>query len=259
MPERTLAGRTALVTGSGRNIGEAIAYSLARLDANVVINVRASTDDGRRVSEAVRALGGESILIVADVSHSTEVNRMAAEATGRFGVIDILVNNVGISPMVPLLEAGDDHWDLVIRTSLSSACHCTRALVKGMSDQRWGRIINIGGQAGLRGTKFKAANASAKAGLIGLTREIANEFGARGVTCNHVGPGQFEQMHEVVYYEERSAELDPGFVQRWKAQIPAERLGRPEDVAEACAFLASDGASYINGQTLLVNGGMMFV
>lgn len=255
----SLRGRTALVTGSSRNIGEAIAYALARQGANVIVNTRASAADGKRVAEAVRGLGVESELLMADVSDSGQVAHLAEAARNRFGKVDILVNNVGISPMVPVLEATDEHWDLVLRTSLSSAFYCIRAFVGPMAEQGWGRIVNIGGQAGLRGTKFKAANAAAKAGLIGLTREIANEFGDRGVTCNHIGPGQLERMHEVVYYQDHSQELDPGFVERWRAQIPAGRLGTADDVAAACAFLVGDAAAYITGQTLLVNGGMMFV
>jgi 3-oxoacyl-[acyl-carrier protein] reductase len=255
----TLEGRTALVTGSGRNIGAAIALALAEEGANVVVNVRHSLEEGERVTALIRERGVEAELIPADVSDSSEVKRLAQSALSRFERIDILVNNVGISPMMRMDEMTDDFWDLVLRTSLSSAFYCMRELVGGMAANGWGRVVNIGGQAGIRGTRFKTANAAAKAGIIGLTRAVANEWAEHGITCNHIGPGSLEEVHELVYYEDRTRELDPTRRERLAATIPAGRLGTAQDIADACAFLVSDKASYITGQTLLVNGGMMFV
>lgn len=256
-----LEGKSALVTGSGRNIGEAIAKALAARGVNIVVNVRASVAEGEKVTEEIRALGVDAFLVVADVTDSAQVRTLARKALDRFAAIDILVNNVGIAPMARLQETTDEFWDQVLRTSLFSAFYCARELVGPMVERRWGRIINIGGQAGLRGTRFKSANAAAKNGLIGLTRAIANEFAEFGITCNHVGPGYLERAHDVVYYEDHVHEVDPGYKtkERKLSHIPAGRLGTPGDIAGVCAFLASEEAGYVTGQTILVNGGMMFV
>jgi 3-oxoacyl-[acyl-carrier protein] reductase len=255
----TLEGRTALVTGSGRNIGAAIAKALSGAGANVVLNVRASIDDGQRVRDEILAAGGRCALIVADVSDSAQVERMTKEAVDEFGTIDILVNNVGVSPMTPLAKTTDEDWNFVLRTSLSSAFFCIRAVIEPMVERRWGRIINIGGQASLRGTKFKAANAAAKGGIVGLTREVSNEFAEFGVTCNHIGPGTMERAHELVYYRDETTDLDPNRKERLTKTIPVGRPGHPDEIAGVCLFLSSDAGAYITGQTILVNGGMMFV
>jgi 3-oxoacyl-[acyl-carrier protein] reductase len=255
----TFEGRTALVTGSGRNIGAAIAKALAAAGANVVLNVRASVEDGQRVRDEILATGSQCMLIVADVSDSSQVARMTQEAVDRFGAIDILVNNVGVSPMTPLVKTTDEDWDFVLRTSLSSAFYCIREMVEPMVERKWGRIINIGGQASLRGTKFKAANAAAKGGVIGLTREVSNEFAEFGITSNHIGPGTMERAHELVYYRDETKELDPNRKERLTQTIPVGRPGHPDEIAGLCVFLCSDAAGYITGQTILVNGGMMFV
>lgn len=252
-----LAGKTALVTGSGRNIGAAIAMRLGAMGARVAVNVRASLDEGKQVCAELERAGVECVLLPADVSRPDEVRRLA-EQIAAFGRVDILVNNVGISPMMTIAETSDEFWQLVLQTSLSSAFYCIRAFSPGMVEAGWGRIINIGGVAGIRGTKFKTANAAAKAGLSGLTRATSNELAEFGVTCNFVGPGHLESMHDKKYYEDGSDTVDPGFYQRWAAAIPAKRLGTADDVARGCAFLASPDADYITGQTMLINGGMFF-
>lgn len=254
-----LKGRTALITGSGRNIGEAIAKALARQGVNVVVNVRASVGDGERVTEEIRAMGVEAILVVADVTDSAQVRAMGARVRDRFGKVDILINNVGIAPMSRLQDTTDEFWDRVIRTSLTSAFYCIREFVGPMVEQRWGRIINIGGQAGIKGTKFKSANAAAKHGVIGLTHSVSNEFAEFGITCNHIGPGHLERAHEVKYYEDHIQELDPEYRQSQFKKIPVGRFGTAEEVAATAAFLASEEAAYITGQTILLNGGMYFV
>jgi 3-oxoacyl-[acyl-carrier protein] reductase len=256
--ELPLAGKVALVTGSGRNIGAAVAGRLGRMGAKVVVNVRASIDEGKAVCASLGEQGIDSTLRVADVSDSAQVRELGDDLIASFGRVDVLVNNVGISPMMPITETTDDFWHLVLNTSLSSAFFCTRAFAPGMIEARWGRIINIGGVAGIRGTKFKTANAAAKAGLSGLTRSTANELGEFGITCNFVGPGHLERVHERKYYKDESDTLDPGFSDRWAAMIPRKRLGTADDVASGCAFLASPDADYVTGQTLLVNGGMFF-
>lgn len=251
--------RWAIVTGSGRHIGKAIAMALAADGVNVVVNVRASLDQGKAVVAEIQGLGVDSFLEPADVSNSASVEAMSKRVLDRLGRIDILVNNVGIAPMMPLEQATDEHWRLVLDVGLSSAFYCARAFIPGMRANGWGRVINLGGQAGLRGTKYKVATVSAKAGLIGFTRAIANEFAEYGVTCNYLAPGRVDGSHAVKYYDDLADQVDPGARERWESRIPAKRLATTDDVAQAARFLVSDGAGYINGQTLPINGGLLFV
>ena len=182
------------------------------------------------------------MLVVADVTDSKQVEDMAKQAAA-LGHIDILVNSVGIAPMCRLRDTTDERWDQVLKTSLYSAFYCTRAFVDPMVERKWGRIINIGGVAGIRGSKFKAANTAAKAGLIGFMRAIANEFGAAGITCNHVAPGHMENTPKPVERDQQPA-LDPDYFDRWiKEHVPVGRRGRAEEVAEMCTYLASDTAA----------------
>ncbi|HLJ58463.1 MAG TPA: SDR family oxidoreductase [bacterium] len=254
-----LRGKWALVTGSGRNIGAAVADALAREGVNVVVNVRAARAEGEAVVNALTGRGVDACLVVADVSNPDQVRALGREVLERTGGIDILVNNVGIAPMHRLRETTDEQWDLILRTSLFSAFYCVRELVDAMVGRRWGRIVNVGGQAGLRGTKYKSANAAAKGGLVGFTRAVANEFAEFGITCNHVAPGLLERSHERPYYDDETGALDPEFRRRWLDRVPAGRPGSAEEVAAVCAFLCSEAAGYVTGQTILVNGGMMFV
>jgi 3-oxoacyl-[acyl-carrier protein] reductase len=253
-----LKGKNALITGSGRNLGAAVAAVLAREGANVVVNVRSSVAEGERTVEVVRSYGRKAILAVADVTDSKQVAEMAKQAAA-IGHIDILVNSVGIAPMCRLADTTDERWEQVMKTSLYSAFYCTRAFVQPMVERKWGRIINIGGVAGIRGSKYKSANAAAKAGLIGFTRSIANEFGEFGITCNHVAPGHMENTPKPVEWDQQPA-LDPDYFDRWiKEHVPIGRRGRAEELAEMCGHLASDMGAYITGQSILVNGGMVFV
>lgn len=250
--------RTAFVSGSGRNIGAAVAHALARQGMNVVVNVRTSVDEGERVCDELADYGVDVHLVVGSVADPKEVERMADEVLDKFGHVDVLVNNVGIAPMNRFADTTDEIWHMVLETSLSSAFYCTRAFVPGMQNEGWGRIVNVGGHAGLRGTRFKAANAAAKGGLMGLTRAVANEFAEFGITCNHVGPGQMEESHARKYYEDAAATLDPTYGADLLSRTPMGRRGRASEVAAACEFLVSERASYITGQSLLVNGGMYF-
>ena len=254
-----LQGHVALITGSGRNIGAAIAQAYAREGADVVINVRSSVAEGEETVRAVRALGRKATLIVADVTDRRQVRSMAEQAAREIGVVDILINSVGIAPMSKLLDTTDERWEEVMKTSLYSAFYCIREFAKPMMEKKWGRIINIGGVAGIRGSKFKSANAAAKAGIIGLTRAIANELGDQGITCNHVAPGHMENTPKPVSWDQQP-DLDPDYFDRWiREHVPAQRRGRAEEIAEMCTFLASEKGSYITGQTIPINGGMVFV
>ncbi len=253
-----LAGRTALITGSGRNIGAAIARAFAAEGANIVVNVRSSVAEGEAVVESVRMLGRECLLVVADVTDSRQVAAMADEAAG-LGPIDILVNSVGIAPMAPLKDTTDERWDQVLKTSLFSVFYCTRQFIEPMKERGWGRVINIGGVAGIRGSKFKSANAAAKAGVIGFTRAISNEFSEFGITCNHVAPGHMENTPKPVEWDQQPG-MDPDYYDRWiREHVPVGRRGRAEEIADMCVYLASDKGSYITGQTIPINGGMVFV
>jgi 3-oxoacyl-[acyl-carrier protein] reductase len=253
-----LKGKNALITGSGRNLGAAVAAVFAREGANVVVNVRSSVAEGERTVELVRSFGRKAVLAVADVTDSRQVAEMVKQAAA-IGHIDILVNSVGIAPMCRLADTTDERWDQVLKTSLYSAFYCTRAFVQPMVERKWGRIINIGGVAGIRGSKYKSANAAAKAGLIGFTRSIANEFGEFGITCNHVAPGHMENTPKPVEWDQQPA-LDPDYFDRWiKEHVPIGRRGRADELAEMCGYLASDMGAYITGQSILVNGGMVFV
>jgi len=253
-----LSGRTALITGSGRNLGAAIARAFAAEGANIIVNVRSSIAEGESVVRDVQALGRKCKLVVADVTSSAGVRFLAAEAAG-IGPVDILVNSVGIAPMAKLRDTTDERWEQVLKTSLFSVFYCTREFVEPMAERRWGRIINIGGVAGIRGSKYKSANAAAKAGVIGFTRAISNEFSEFGVTCNHVAPGHMENTPKPVEWDQQP-HMDPDYYDRWiREHVPVGRRGRAEEIADICVYLASDKGSYITGQTIPINGGMVFV
>jgi NAD(P)-dependent dehydrogenase (short-subunit alcohol dehydrogenase family) len=253
-----LEGRTALITGSGRNIGAAIARAFAGEGANVVVNVRASIAEGEAVVRDVLAAGRKCKLVVADVTDSAQVKRMAKEAAD-IGPVDILVNSVGIAPMAPLKDTTDERWSQVLHTSLFSVFYCTRELIEPMKARGWGRVIKIGGVAGIRGSKLKAANAAAKAGVIGFTRAVSNEFSEFGITCNHVAPGHMENTPKPVDWDQQP-HVDPDYYDRWiREHVPVGRRGRAEEIADMCVYLASDKGAYITGQTIPINGGMVFV
>ena len=254
-----LSGRNALITGSGRNIGAAIARAFAAEGANIVVNVRTSVAEGEAVVSDVRAAGRKCTLIVADVTDSRQVGDMSRRAIAEVGPIDILVNCVGIAPMAKLKDMTDERWDLVLKTSLFSVFYCTREFVDPMVARKWGRIINIGGVAGIRGSKYKSANAAAKAGVIGFTRAISNEFSEFGITCNHVAPGHMENTPKPVEWDQQP-HMDPDYYDRWiREHVPVGRRGRADEIADMCVHLASDKGSYISGQTIPINGGMVFV
>jgi 3-oxoacyl-[acyl-carrier protein] reductase len=253
-----LKGRTALITGSGRNLGAAIARAFAAEGANLILNVRSSVDEGEAVLKDIIKTGRKCKLVVADVTNSADVKRLAAEAA-EIGNVDILVNSVGIAPMAKLKDMTDERWDHVLKTSLYSVFYCTRQFVDPMVEKRWGRIINIGGVAGIRGSKYKSANAAAKAGVVGFTRAISNEFSEFGITCNHVAPGHMENTPKSVSWDQQPS-MDPDYYDRWiREHVPVGRRGQADEIANMCVYLASDKGSYITGQTIPINGGMVFV
>jgi 3-oxoacyl-[acyl-carrier protein] reductase len=246
---RSLAGKTALVTGASRGIGRAIALALAEQGANVALNYRASAQAAEAACRTVTALGVEAIAVEADVAQAADVERLVKSALDRFERIDILVNNAGIVRDGLLLRMSEDDWDAVLATNLRGAFLCTKAVLRGMVRQRSGRIIAISSVAGVMGNAGQANYAAAKAGLIGFTRSVAREVASRAITANVVAPGFIEtDIWAAVSQEAR---------EKFLGLVPLGRPGSAEEVAGVVAFLASDRAAYITGQVLNVDGGMV--
>ena len=242
-----LNDKVAIVTGSGRGIGQAIAMKLAEKGAAVVINDINEASANQTVDQ-IKAMGCQSMAVVADVSSSADTARMTASVKEAFGHIDILVNNAGITRDQLLLRMTDDDWDKVINIGLRSVFLCTRAVIRDMMRQRWGRIISISSIVGIAGNAGQANYAAAKAGIIGFTRATAKEVASRNVTVNAVAPGFIDtEMTQRLSEKEKTA---------LKERIPAGYLGSPVDVAETVAFFASEEAKYITGQVLSIDGGM---
>jgi 3-oxoacyl-[acyl-carrier protein] reductase len=241
-----LTDRVAIVTGSGRGIGRAIALRLAEAGASVVVNdIDKAAEE---VAREIKAMGKHGHAVMADISSTPDVANLVEAATATYGKIDILVNNAGINRDQLLVRMSDEDWDSVINIDLKSVFLCTRAVLRPMIKQRWGRIINISSIVGLIGNAGQANYASAKAGIIGFTRSISREVASRGVTANAIAPGFIDTDMTQKLPEKQRQELI--------SRIPSGRLGSPEDVAAAVCFLASEEASYITGQVLTVDGGM---
>ncbi|MDD5039381.1 MAG: 3-oxoacyl-[acyl-carrier-protein] reductase [Dehalococcoidales bacterium] len=243
-----LSNKVAIVTGSGRGIGRAIALKLAEVGATIVINDIGDSSAVDSAVEEIRAMKRESLAILADVSSTPEVNKLVETTVATFGRVDILVNNAGITRDQLLLRMSDEDWDKVINVNLRSVFLCTKAVLKYMLKQRYGRIINIASIIGIVGNAGQANYAATKAGIIGFTRSIAKEVGSRGITANAIAPGFIDTQMTQQLGETQRQEL--------QKRIPLGCLGTPRDVAEAVAFLASDEARYITGQVLGVDGGM---
>ncbi len=246
-----LDGKTALVTGAGRNLGRAIALALGEAGARVAVNARTSRAEAEAVAEAVRQAGGEALVALADVGNPAAVEEMATSAVQRFGPIDILVNNAAVRPRQALLEITPEDWDRVLRNNLSSAFYCARAVLPSMRRRGFGRIINISGVDGVKGATHRAHNVTAKAGLIGLTKALALEAGHAGITVNAVVPGAFDTSRNAKDYPNWPPPA------QWLKQLPVSRLGESGEVAALCLYLASDAAAYITGQAIHINGGLL--
>ena len=243
-----LSNRVAIVTGSGRGIGRAIALKLAEVGATIVINDVGETSPVDSVVEEIRAMNRESLAVLADVSLSPDAARLVETTVATYGKVDILVNNAGITRDQLVLRMSDEDWDKVINVNLRSVFLCTRAVLRHMIKQRWGRIINIASIVGIVGNAGQANYASTKAGIIGFTRSIAKESASRSITVNAIAPGFIDTG--------MTQQLKEDWKQELKKRIPLGYLGTPCDVAEAVAFLASEEARYITGQVLNVDGGM---
>ncbi len=244
-----LDGKVALVTGSGRNIGRATILELARRGASVVVNARSNRDEAEAVADEARDLGARAIATIADVADQGQVYRMAGEAISEFGGVDILVNNAGMRASKPFTEMTVEDWREVNAVNMDGPFFACQSFVPGMIERGWGRIVNVSGLNAFRGRSEWAHVCAGKMGALGLTRALAVELAPRGITVNHIVPGAFDTTR----VEGQSAPIGGGAPEG----IPVGRLGLPAEIAHTVAFLASDGAAYITGQTIHVNGGAL--
>lgn len=241
--------RTALVTGSSRGLGRAIAAQLGNAGYNVAVHYARSANEAERVAEELRTLGVESAAFGADVSDPAACKQLITDVQKTFGGLDVLVNNAGITRDTLALRMKDDDWQSVIDTNLSSAFYLSRAALRTMMRANFGRIVNISSVVGIRGNVGQANYVAAKAGLIGLTKSLAREYASRGITVNAVAPGFIES--------DMTDELASDVKEAYLAEIPVGRFGTPADIAAAVQYLVSDEAGYVTGQTLVVDGGMV--
>lgn len=244
-----LTDQVAIVTGASRGIGRSIALYLAKLGAKVVVNYSGSKEKAEAVANEIQENGGTAKVVQANVANSDDVSALMKETIDTFGRIDILVNNAGITRDNLLMRMKEDDWDAVMNTNLKGVFLCTKAVSRQMMKQRAGRIVNIASIVGVSGNAGQANYVAAKAGVIGLTKTSAKELAARNIYVNAVAPGFIDT--------EMTEELPEDIKEQMLGQIPLAKLGNPEDVAKVVAFLASDDASYMTGQTLHVDGGMV--
>ncbi|MCH7483787.1 MAG: 3-oxoacyl-[acyl-carrier-protein] reductase [Chloroflexi bacterium] len=243
-----LSGKVALVTGGSRGIGRSICTQLAEQGAAVAINYKQSAEQAEDLRQKIAADGGKVITIQADVRKPDDVGRMIEEAVAALGRLDVLVNNAGFNRDTLILRMSLEDWDEVMELNLRAVFICTKAVLRTMMRQRWGRIINIGSVSGLTGNAGQANYAAAKAGLVGFTRAVAREMGSRNITSNLVMPG--------LVITELTKNIRQEIVDGVKQRLLVDRLGKPEDISASVVYLASDEAEYITGQVLSVDGGL---
>lgn len=244
-----LNGKVAIVTGAGRGIGRAIALQFIKYGAKVVVNYRSSISQVDELLNDIKSSGGEAIAVQADISKEEEAKKLVEEATIQYGRIDILVNNAGITKDTLMMRMSEEDFMNVININLKGTFLCTKHASNVMLKQRSGRIINISSVVGITGNVGQVNYASSKAGVIGLTKAAAKELAIRGITVNAVAPG----FIETDMTQQLSDKIKEASIQG----IPLKRFGKPEEVAEAVSFLASEAAGYITGQVIQVNGGMV--
>lgn len=250
MNETSLAGRSALVTGAGINIGRAIALGLAARGAKVAINCLRNIERAEAVARDVRAHGVDAIVLPGDVSVPEIATQIVDDAAARFGSVDILVSNVGSRPHQPFMSITAKDWQRVINTNLNAAFYLSHAALRHMCRNSWGRIILISGSDVLLPIPNRAHVTVSKTALCALARAIALEFGTHGVTANTVAPGWIDTERDLANYPDYDSQE-----RHLLESLPLGRLGRPEDIANACIYLASAMGEYVTGQVIHVNGG----
>ncbi|MCC2598013.1 3-oxoacyl-[acyl-carrier-protein] reductase [Sphingobacterium sp. FBM7-1] len=246
---KLLAGKTALITGASKGIGRKIAEVFAQQGANVAFTYLSSVEKGEALEQELQAFGTRVKGFRSDASQFDQAEKLIDDIVAEFGTIDVVVNNAGITKDGLLMRMTEENWDDVININLKSIFNVTKAASKIMMKNRKGSFINMSSVVGVQGNAGQANYAASKAGIIGFSKSVAKELGSRNIRTNVIAPGFIRtEMTDV---------LDPKVVAGWEANIPLKRAGEPEDVANACLFLASDLSTYINGQVLPVDGGML--
>ena len=246
---KLLEGKTALITGASKGIGKGIAEVFAREGANVAFTFLSSEEKAREVEESLKANGVEARAYKSDAADYEAAQQLLKDILKDFGDIDIVVNNAGITRDNLLMRMSAEDFDKVVQTNLNSVFNITKAVQRTLLKKRAGSIINVSSVVGIKGNAGQANYSASKAGIIGFTKSVALELGSRNIRCNAVAPGFIET--------EMTEKLDENTVQTWRDAIPLKRGGTPEDVAKACLFLASNLSSYVTGQVLQVDGGML--
>jgi len=247
---KPFAARTALITGSGQNIGRAIALAFARLGANVVLNGHRNQAAIDAVAAEARTLGANALAVLADVADPAAVQLMVDQATAAFGKVDISVSNASLRLHTPFLDISLEEWQRIINSNLNASFYLARSVIPGMKQHGWGRIIHISGRDGFMPIPNRVHNITCKAGVYAMAKALAIEFGQFGITANTVSPGLIDTTRDWSQYPQ----FRDGYGERVK-EIPVRRVGHVDEIAAACTYLASDAAGFVTGQVLHVNGG----